>query len=71
MRTTLNIDDDLLAAVKELARREGATVGHVVSRLLRRSLTGGSMVGFIPFSAKPGVMATNVQVNALRDAEGL
>jgi len=71
MRTTLDIDDDLLAVVKELARREGATVEHVVSRLLRRSLTGGSVAGFIPFSAKPGVMATNDQVNALRDAEGL
>jgi hypothetical protein len=43
----------------------------MVSRLLRRSLTGGSVAGFIPFSAKPGVMATNDQVNALRDAEGL
>ena len=83
MRTTLDIDDDLLAAAKELARREGATAGQVVSRLLRRSLTGGSVAttagkgrqksvaGFVPFPAKPGVMATNDQVNELRDAEGL
>ena len=42
MRTTLDIDDDLLAAAKELARREGTTAGQVVSRLLRRSLTGGA-----------------------------
>jgi len=83
MRTTLDIDDDLLAAAKELARREGATAGQVVSRLLRRSLTGGSVpaaaaktrqkpvAGFIPFPPKPGVMTTNDQVNALRDAEAL
>ncbi len=83
MRTTLDIDDDLLAAAKELARREGATAGQVVSRLLRRSLTGGStsaasaktrpkaVAGFVPFPAKPGVMTTNDQVNALRDAEAL
>jgi len=42
MRTTLDIDDDLLAAAKELARREGATAGEVVSRLLRHSLTGSA-----------------------------
>ena len=27
--------------------------------------------GFVPFPAKPGVVATNEQVNALRDAEGV
>ena len=83
MRTTLDIDDDLLAAAKELARREGASAGQVVSRLLRSSLTGRStampparrrtkpVAGFVPFPAKPGVVTTNEQVNALRDAEGV
>ena len=83
MRTTLDIDDDLLAAAKELARHEGATAGQVVSRLLRSSLTGRhapvvsgkaprkAVAGFVPFPARPGVVATNEQVNALRDAEGL
>jgi len=82
MRTTLDIDDDLLAAAKELARREGSTAGAVVSRLLRRSLTGQDdgapkragprrVAGFEPFPARPGVLATNEQVNALRDAEGI
>jgi hypothetical protein len=85
MRTTLDIDDDLLAVAKELARREGATAGQVVSRLLRRSLTGGDLeqpvtsararrrtvAGFQPFPAKPGVLTTNEQVDALRDAEGV
>ena len=83
MRTTLDIDDDLLAAAKELARREGATAGQVVSRLLRRSLTSDAtptssgrphrkaVAGFLPFPAKPGVIATNEQVDTLRDAEGI
>ncbi|MBC7735539.1 MAG: hypothetical protein H7306_27240 [Bacteriovorax sp.] len=83
MRTTLDIDDDLLAATKEMARHEGATAGQVVSRLLRNSLTGSASVarpargrrvavaGFEPFAAKPGVVVTNEQVDALRDAEGL
>lgn len=81
MRTTLEIDDDLLHATKELARREGLTAGQVVSRLLRQSLTGGSqapaaaktraVAGFKPFPAKPGVVVTLEHVNALRDAEGI
>jgi len=85
MRTTLDIDDDLLAAAKELARREGRTAGAVVSTLLRRSLTGQGpstvrsspahaarrVAGFEPFPARPGVVTTNDLVNALRDAEGV
>ena len=80
MRTTLDIDEDLLAAAKEIARKEGSTAGQVVSRLLRRSLTGQhaatgtkrkSAAGFEPFPAKAGVVITNDLVNALRDAEGV
>ena len=83
MRTTLDIDDDLLAATKEMARNEGTTAGQVVSRLLRNSLTGAalaarsartrrpSVAGFQPFPAKAGVVITNEQVNAIRDAEGI
>ena len=83
MRTTIDIDDDLLRAAKERARREGATAGQVVSRLLRGALTGGAasgsaaptrpkgVAGFVPFPAKPGVVVTNEQVNALRDAQGI
>jgi hypothetical protein len=29
------------------------------------------VAGFEPFPAKPGVVSTNEQVNALRDAEGV
>jgi hypothetical protein len=84
MRTTIDIDDDLLAAAKELARREGRTAGEVVSRLLRRSLTGQDapvagaappttrrVAGFEPFPARPGAVTTNAQVDALREAEGI
>ena len=39
MRTTLDIDDDILAAAKELARAEGKTAGKVISDLVRKSLT--------------------------------
>lgn len=39
MRTTLAIDDDILAAAKHLAEREHKTVGEVISALARQGLT--------------------------------
>lgn len=39
MRTTLDIDDDILVAVKELARADGTTAGKVLSELARTALT--------------------------------
>jgi len=38
MRTTLDIDDDVLAAAKELASAQGKTTGTVISDLARRAL---------------------------------
>lgn len=38
MRTTLEIDDDVIAAARELARDEGRSIGAVVSDLARRGL---------------------------------
>lgn len=38
MRTTITIDDDILAAAKELAAKEGKTIGEVLSSLARESL---------------------------------
>ncbi len=83
MRTTLDIDDDLMAAAKELARRERSSAGKVVSRLLRQSLTGArapvaeaaarlrAVAGFKPFPARAGVVVTDEEVNALREVEGI
>jgi hypothetical protein len=39
MRTTLDIDDDVLAAAKERAAGEKKTAGRVISDLVRESLT--------------------------------
>jgi hypothetical protein len=39
MRTTLDIDDDVLAAAKELAKAENSTAGEVISGLVRQALT--------------------------------
>lgn len=84
MRTTLDIDEDVLVAAKELARRQNLSAGQVVSQMLRKVLTGqagqsaqenaGSEVqtvaGFRPFRAGKSVV-TNDAVNRLREAEGL
>ena len=82
MRTTLNIDDDLLVAVKEIARRESKPVGAVVSNLLRSCLTGGdhdhamdqaerveAEFGFRPFPKRGGVV-TNALIDLLREEVG-
>lgn len=38
MRTTLNVDDDVLRAVKEIAKLRGSTAGAILSDLARESL---------------------------------
>lgn len=39
MRTTLEIDDEVVAAAKELASLEGRSLGSVISDLVRKGLT--------------------------------
>ena len=39
MRTTLNLDDDLVAAARELAVANRRSLGSVISELARRGLT--------------------------------
>ena len=82
MRTTLNIDDDLLLAVREVARRDSRTVGATVSGLLRVALLrggdrNGNLVtddtagefGFRPFPARDGLV-TNDLIDRLCDEIG-
>ncbi len=40
MRTTLDIDETVLAAARSLARTEGTSIGAAVSELARRGLRG-------------------------------
>lgn len=44
MRTTLGIDDDVLAAAKHLAEREKKSVGQIIFALARRGLAGGTSI---------------------------
>jgi hypothetical protein len=41
MRTTVRIDDDLLRALKDRARREDIPLTAVVNRVIRQGLTAG------------------------------
>lgn len=75
MRTTIDIDDDLLLATKQLAAAEGSTLGAVVSRLIRKGLEPPPRkyrirngVPVIP--AEPGEPPLTMDiVNALRDGD--
>ena len=44
MRTTLNIDDDVLAVARALAERKGCSLGSAVSELARRGFKGIGVV---------------------------
>ena len=76
MRTTLAIDDDVLAAAKHLAEREHRTIGAVISSLARQALTRsgrGSRTerNGIPLlvSRKNSLPITLELVNQLRDEQ--
>jgi hypothetical protein len=43
MRTTLDIDDDILTAAKQLAKKRNSTAGEVISNLARQALTTSSI----------------------------
>ena len=56
MRTTLSIDDDVLAAAKALARKHERSVGEIISELARRPL-------------KPAAGRRGTQRNSTADAQ--
>lgn len=72
MRTTLELDDDLVGAAKNLAREQGVTLGQVISELARRSLAATAPLkvrnGATLFVPKAGASKPNLRVvNQLRD----
>lgn len=46
MRTTLNIEDDIYIAVKQIAQNTNTAIGAIVSELLRKSLKGSNEVRY-------------------------
>jgi hypothetical protein len=73
MRTTLDLDDDVLLAAKELANARGTTAGKVVSDLVRQALTPKRVArlrnGVPVLSSRPdgAPRPTMKQVSDLRD----
>jgi len=80
VRTTLNIADDVLLAVKERARREKRSAGELLSELAREALTGRgrdeagrqgeSFFGFRPLPRRGGTVSNDL-IDRLRDEEGV
>ena len=78
MRTTLDIDDDVLQAAKELALRERKTAGRVLSELARRGMAKDTLsakpaanevfLGFRPFTHR-GAIVTNEMIDQLREED--
>ena len=72
MRTTLDIEEDVLFAAKEIARQRSVTVGQVMSDLARQSLTRKSPVSeknglpLFPIQSNTGAITLEL-VNRLRD----
>jgi len=74
MRTTLELDDDLVAEAKRLAKQRGETLGRVISELARKSLaaTASPRVrnGVQLIEREPGAPRADMElVNRLRDEE--
>lgn len=77
VRTTLRLDDDILFAVQERARREKSTAGKVLSDLARQALTGqprrcedreSEHHGFAPLPRRGGAVS-NALIDQLREDE--
>jgi hypothetical protein len=76
MRTTLDIDDDILGVARERARREHRSIGSVLSELARQALVqrsdagdaGGDLFGFRPLPTR-GSPVTNTVIDELLNDE--
>jgi hypothetical protein len=72
MRTTIDLEEDVLLAAKELASKRGTTLGRVISELARQALTRQVSVStrdglpLFPVQPKAGVVTLEL-VNRLRD----
>lgn len=73
MRTTFDIDDDVLAAARELAEHGKTTIGRVVSDLARQALTRPTDAplaqrnGFWVLPKRGGVVTTELVTRLAED----
>jgi hypothetical protein len=74
VRTTLDIDEDLLLLAKQLASQRNTTMGKVISGLVRKALEPGDATavrnGLRPFTPLPGAPKPTLElINRLRDEQ--
>ena len=80
MRLTVNLEPDLYALAKSLAKAEDCTISAAVNRLLRRSLPGGTKEssrrspspkrnGFVISSGRQPITADTVRQIEVEDDE--
>ena len=72
VRTTLSIEDDVLAAAREMAASEGKSVGEVITELARKALeppasTQKTRNGIPLLPVRPGARVTSELVRRLRE----
>ncbi len=74
MRTTLDLDDDILAAARSIAAARKETMGKVVSDLIRQSLAAKvkkSRSGLPLLPHRRGVVVTQELIDRLREEQGI
>jgi hypothetical protein len=84
MRTTLDIDDDVLFAAKEIAAKERKTAGKILSEIFRRGIQSGgpdpnaekpgqpyAMKNGIPILPTRGEVVTTNQIQRIMEDEGI
>jgi hypothetical protein len=84
MRTTLDIDDDVLFAAKELAAKERKTAGKILSEFFRRALQSGrpgsarakrgqryATRNGVPLVPSRGEVVTTEHIQRLMEEEGV
>jgi hypothetical protein len=72
MRTTIDLDEDLLLIAKQLAEQQRTTMGRVVSKLVRKALEPGETPkvrnGVPLFTPVAGTVKPSLSlINRLRD----
>jgi len=85
MRTTFDLDDDVLAAAKALAKARHTTAGRLISDTLRRAIQMGltdepspvaagtatsGVYGFRPLTPAGQQIVTSATVRSLREETG-
>ncbi|MEX2443881.1 MAG: hypothetical protein WD492_09765 [Alkalispirochaeta sp.] len=82
MRTTLDIDQDVLETAKEIARKEKRSAGAVISELARHGFyakESSVSAGTEPYGEKNGVpvlpptgsLVSEASIRKIRDDEGI